>query len=71
MDTFRAADLPDPEELVSARRAVLQEAKVRGRRKRPCGGGGGEGLVRFFTIDDEGHSTYAFIISYISITPVL
>jgi len=27
MDTFRAADLPDPEELVSARRAVLQEAK--------------------------------------------
>ena len=30
MDTFRAADLPDPEELVSARRAVLQEAKVRG-----------------------------------------
>ena len=29
MDTFRAADLPDPEELVSARRAVLQEAKVR------------------------------------------
>ncbi|CAK9046383.1 unnamed protein product [Durusdinium trenchii] len=27
MDTFRAADLPDPEDLVSARRAVLQEAK--------------------------------------------
>lgn len=30
MDTFRAAELPDPEELVSARRAVLQEAKVPG-----------------------------------------
>lgn len=57
MDTFRAADLPDPEELVSARRAVLQEAKVR---RAQAGWGGG-----------EGHSTYAFIISYISITPVL
>ena len=28
MDTFRAAGLPDPEELVSARRQVLQEAKA-------------------------------------------
>jgi hypothetical protein len=28
LDSFRASELPDPEELVSARRAKLQEAKV-------------------------------------------
>ncbi|CAJ1378512.1 unnamed protein product [Effrenium voratum] len=28
MDSFRAADLPDPEDLVTARRAALQEAKA-------------------------------------------
>ena len=69
MDTFRAADLPDPEELVSARRAVLQEAKVRGIQEMAAWGV--VWLVRFSLLTVKGiHIEIVFILSIACISSV-